>query len=282
MLYTLTNDNYVIKIDSLGAELKSVLYKDEEYLYQKDSKYWHRSSPILFPIVGRLKNNNYKYKNKKYTLPIHGFARHCDFILENKSENVLTLILIENSNTLRHYPFIFNLKVIYQLFENYFEVSYEVSSKEALLFSLGAHPAFLLKAPIQNTYIEFEESEKADLLCLDLNNGCISSKKSNYLNSNKLNFNNNIFKDDALIFKNLNSKKVSFKNEFNKKSVNISFDGFEYLAFWAPVDAPFICIEPWCGVADSTNTNHDFENKISIVKLPKNEVFKKSLIISLN
>jgi len=286
MLYELRNKDYVIQVDSLGAELKSVLYKDEEYLYQGDTKYWHRSSPVLFPIVGRLKNNNYRYKNKNYTLPIHGFARHSEFTLkienENENETSLTFILKENTQSLKHYPFSFLLCITYTLHENGFELSYEVSSQEALLFSLGAHPAFLLKASIDDTYIEFEKKETADLLCLNLDYGCIGSKKNNYLNSSRLKLHNDIFAQDALIFKNLNSKKVSLKNGINEKSINVAFDGFEYLAFWAPVDAPFVCIEPWCGIADDIHTNHELEDKTSIIKLSKNEVFRKSLWISLN
>lgn len=282
MLYELKNDKYMIKIDSLGAELKSVLYKEEEYLYQGDTQYWHRSSPILFPIVGRLKNNNYIYENKNYTLPIHGFARHNEFILENETDTSLTFILKENTQSLKHYPFSFLLSLTYTLFENSFKLSYKVSSSEEIFFSLGAHPAFLLKAPIHETYLEFEENENADLFCLNLDYGCIDDKKKDFLNSKTLKLHQNIFSKDALIFKNLNSKKVNLKNELNTKSVHVDFDGFEYLAFWAPVDAPFVCIEPWCGIADDIHTNHELEDKTSIIKLSKNKIFEKSLSITLN
>ena len=281
-MHELTNGNLHVKINSLGAELKSFTCKGVEYLYAGDQTYWHRSSPTLFPIVGRLKNNNYKYKNKKYTLPIHGFARFKEFKLTHKSDNSLTFLLQESFESLKHYPFKFNLKITYTLNENSLEIDYTVHSSENILFSFGAHPAFLLHADIDDSYMEFEKEESSDALCLNLDLGCISHTNKNILNSNKLALNHDVFAKDALIFKNLNSNEVIFKNSQNTKSVKVSYDGFKYLAFWAPVGAPFVCIEPWCGIADDIKTNHRLEDKTSIIKLGKNTLFHKSLTISLN
>lgn len=282
LMLQLHNDTYAIKISPLGAELKSFTCKGVEYLHHGDKTYWHRSSPTLFPIVGRLKNNNYKYKSKKYTLPIHGFTRFCEFELVNQTQNSLTFLLRENSDTLKHYPFKFNLEIKYTLNKEYLRIDYDIFSDEDILFSLGAHPAFLLHANIDDTYMEFEQEESADALCLDLTLGCISHSKKEMLNSKQLGLHKEIFSKDALIFKNLNSKSVMFKNSQNKRAVKVDFDGFEYLAFWAPVGAPFVCIEPWCGVADDIDTNHRFENKNSIINLPKQTHFHKNLQISLN
>ena len=281
MIYKLQNKNYKIKVDSLGAELKSFSLDNEEYLYLGDSKYWHRSSAVLFPTVGRLKNNNFIYKNKNYTLPIHGFARHQEFELKGKSDTTLSFVLKENTQTLKHYPFGFELTLTYTLEEEGLKINYTVRSEDEILFSLGAHPAFLLKAPIDESFFSFEKVENEDAIGLNLDYGCITDSKNFKLDSNTLQLEKNIFSKDALIFKNLNSKNVSLNNAVNKKSVKVSFEGFEYLAFWAPVDAPFVCIEPWCGIADDVNTNHLFVEKTSIIKLQKDEVFDKSLFICL-
>ena len=277
----LTNGALHVKINSLGAELKSFTCKGLEYLYAGDKTYWHRSSPTLFPIVGRLKNNNYKYKNKKYTLPIHGFVRFKEFKLIEETKNSFTFLLQESESSLKHYPFKFNLEIKYTLKENELEINYNIDSSEDILFSFGAHPAFLLHTDIDNSYMEFEKTESSDALCLDLNLGCVNQKRKDVLNSNKLSLQYDVFSNDALIFKNLNSDKVTFKNFHNSKSVKVIYAGFEYLAFWAPVGAPFVCIEPWCGVADDIKTNHQLENKTSMIKLKKNTLFKKSLKISL-
>jgi len=281
MTYELKNKKYSIKVDSFGAELKSFSLKDEEYLYLGDSKYWHRSSPVLFPIVGRLKNNNYIYNNKNYTLPIHGLARHQEFELKDQNDTTLSFVLKDNEQTLKHYPFTFQLALTYILEESGLKINYKVSSDEEILFSLGAHPAFLLKAPIDESFFNFEKVENEDAIGLNLEYGCICDIKDFKLDSNTLHLEKDIFSKDALIFKDLNSKHVSLNNSRNQKSVKVLFEGFEYLAFWAPVDAPFVCIEPWCGIADNVNTNHLFEEKTSIIKLQKDEVFDKSLFISL-
>lgn len=279
--FTLKNDNYSITISSLGAELKNVLFHNEEYLHQGD-KYWHRSSPVLFPIVGKLKHNNYTYKNKKYTLPIHGFARHNEFELIKQDDNELAFLLQENETSLRHYPFKFNLKITYTLNEDSFSIKYEISSSDKeILFSFGAHPAFLLKADINDSYLKFEEIEKANLLCLDLKYGCIYKTKENYLNSDILKLNKDIFQDDALIFKGLKSNKVSLLNNKNKKSISVTFNDFSHIGFWAPINAPFVCIEPWCGIADYLNDSYNFEEKNSIISSCKDDIFSRSISVSL-
>jgi galactose mutarotase-like enzyme len=280
VLKTLKNNDYELVINSFGAELKSSKYKNEEYLHIGDDAYWKRSSLVLFPIIGKLKNNNYKHNNKNYSLPIHGLARHREFKLIEQSPTSLAFLLKDDENSLKHYPFKFNLTIKYILEADSFSINYEVSSSEDILFSLGAHPAFLLKDDINNSYLEFNKHEKSDLLCLDINNGCIASRKKDYLNSNLINLNTQIFKDDALIFENLKSNSVSLKNSKNSKSINVIFDNFSHMGFWAPVNAPFVCIEPWCGIADYSNTNYNFEEKIGIIKLEKNKAFSRSISIS--
>jgi len=281
MQYILKNDNYNICIDTLGAELKSFKFKNEEYLHIGDNKYWHRSSPVLFPIVGRLKNNNYKYKDKNYSLPIHGFSRYHEFELIKANDNILVFEQKQNKITLKHYPFNFALTITYTLMENELDICYQVKSDEDILFQLGAHPAFLLKANINDCFVKFQCKEKQYSYMLDMENGCISEKKGILLDSSILNLNYNIFVNDALIFKNLNSKNVSLCNTMNNKIIKISIDGFENFGIWAPVGAPFVCLEPWCGIADGVNTNYKLEEKISIIKLKKNTPFIKNISISL-
>ncbi len=283
MIYKLKNDKYQIEVDSLGAQLTSFLLDNEQYLYQRDTKYWHRSSPVLFPIVGRVKHNKNRYNNKTYRLPIHGFARFNQFELISKTHNSLSFRLKENNISLKYYPFQFELILSYFLSSDGLKINYQVSTnQEEIYFSLGAHPAFLLKAAIQDSFFTFEKNEKKDAIALNLDTACICDEKSFTLLGNFLKLGKDIFSKDALIFKDLNSKKVTLNNSKNQKSITMDFTNFEYIAFWAPVGAPFVCIEPWCGVADNINTNHNFKEKQSIIKISKNQTFDKSLFISLN
>lgn len=282
MLFVLKNDQASIEVNSLGAELKSFKLKNEEYLYSGNDTHWHRSSPVLFPIIGKLKNNNYKYQNKNYSLPIHGLARHLEFILISQENNTLSFLLEENEESLKHYPFRFSLKISYVLNNNKLEIKYTIKSKDDILFSLGTHPAFLLKADINDSFIEFEKHENADLLSLNLENGCIKDKKKkDFLDSKFLNLEKNIFSKDALIFDNLKSKVIFLKNNKNNKKVSVEFKNFPFLGLWAPIGAAFVCLEPWCGIADYENSSYDLENKVGIITLKKNEVFNRKLLITI-
>ena len=282
MTYTLKNDMTSIEVNSLGDELKSFKLQTEEYLYDGKDIHWHRSSPVLFPIVGKLKNNNYKYKNKNYSMPIHGIARHLEFKLTFKSENSLCFILKNDESTLKIYPFRFFLQIEYYLQNNSLEIKYTVTSEDNILFSLGAHPAFLLKANINDSFIEFEKKEALDLLCLNLDNGCIKKDKiNNFLDSDIILLEKDIFSKDALIFEKLKSNIVNMKNKINKKSIKLQFKNFPYFGIWAPINASFICLEPWCGIADYEESSYDFVNKVGIINLIKNENFKREIKISL-
>ena len=280
MIHILENDKYTLEIDSFGAELKSARFQDCEYLHEGDDVYWKRSSPILFPIVGKLKDDKYTYNSKTYKLSQHGFARESEFRLDSKDTNKIIFILEHSVESLKHYPFKFSLEITYILYENYFKILYKVVSIEDIYFSLGAHPAFKLHSSINNSFIEFEKEELSDLYCLDKKNGCIDSKKENFLASNILSLQKDTFKNDALIFKNLNSKSVRLKNTKNGKEVNVKYNNFKNLGLWAPIDAPFVCIEPWCGIADDINTNQKLEDKNDIEFLKKEDEFKASIQVS--
>jgi len=280
MIHTLRNDNLILEINSFGAELKSVKYNDTQYLHEGDEVYWKRSSPVLFPIVGKLKNNEYKYDLNTYNLPQHGFARDNEFAIDSSTSNSIHFVLTENLETLKSYPFKFRFEIIYVLNKVDFEIIYKISSEEDIYFSFGAHPAFKLHSNIEDSFIEFEKKELADLYCLDKNTGCIKGKEKEFLDSDILKLSQDSFAKDALIFKELNSHKVSLKNNKNDKQVNVEFKNFKNLGLWAPVGADFVCIEPWCGIADDIDTSQDFKKKKDIEFLNKNKEFKSSILIS--
>jgi len=282
MISILKNDCISLEINSFGAELKSLQYNDTQYLHEGDEKYWKRSSPVLFPIVGKLKNNKYKYNSKTYSLPQHGFARDNEFIVEQVSQNSISFVLNENAQTLKSYPFKFKFEIIYVLHDLSFEMIYKISSTEDIYFSFGAHPAFKLHSNLEDSFIEFGKKELADLYCLDKNTGCIKGKEKDFLDSNILKLTQETFSKDALIFKELNSTSVSLKNKKNKKQVNVEFKNFKNLGLWAPIDANFICIEPWCGIADEIHANQELTTKEGIEFLNKNEEFISSIQVSFD
>ncbi|MFW2578658.1 aldose 1-epimerase family protein [Aliarcobacter butzleri] len=274
MNYEIKNSFITAQIKSFGAELNSLKKCDEnfEYIWQANSKYWARHSPVLFPIVGRLKEDSYFYKNKKYSLSQHGFARDKEFEIVQNEADFIEFRLKSDEKSLEFYPFFFELDIGYKLDKNSLIVSYKVKNKsdEKMYFSIGAHPAFNTQV---GDFLEFENIKTTKRYFLD-EKGLIYKNEDLNLENSKLYLDKDLFKDDALVFNDSNIKQITLKNIENKSRVKVKFDNFPYLGIWSkPNDAPFVCIEPWFGVADEKNANQKIEDKKGILSLEKEEEF---------
>ncbi|MFY9090106.1 aldose 1-epimerase family protein [Arcobacter aquimarinus] len=288
MNYEIKSEFLKAKINSFGAELNSLqkLGNDCEYIWQADSKYWARHSPILFPIVGRLKEDSYIYKDKKYSMSQHGFARDKKFEVVKNEEDFIEFKLCEDEKSLEIYPFLFELIISYKLEKSKLIISYKVKNKsdKTMFFSIGAHPAFnwsLEKNLKKEDYFLEFEVDKIKRYFLD-EKGLLFKSDDLKLENNKLFLNEELFKDDALVFEDLNIKQVVFKSNKSDKFVKVNFDDFPYLGIWSkPSGAPFLCIEPWFGVADDKNSNQKIEEKRGINSLKKDEEFSCSYSIEI-
>ena len=165
------------------------------------------------------------------------------------------------------------------------EIKYEVINKNAgeMYFSLGAHPAFALKLneniKLNDYFLEFEKEETAQIY--KLVNACVLNEKQDYLKNEKIiRLNETIFDDDAIIFKNLKSNKVTIKCDKTDKKISVNYENFPYVAFWSKHAAPFVCIEPWFGITDFESCSGKLEEKEGIVKLPENNNFTAKLLIT--
>ena len=288
MEYKISNNFISAVIKDFGAQLCSLKRNgvNIEYIWQADEKYWPRHSPILFPIVGKLIDDEYIYDNKTYKMSQHGFARDNIFTLFEKKKNYLCFKLEQNKQTLEQYPFNFELYLSYQLIENSLKIGYKVINKDdkTMPFSIGAHPAF--NWPLSNerkndSYFKFYDTEELERFPLT-KDGISGKKEFLPLFDGKLNINKKVFKNDALVIENLKEKTILFANNINDKFIRVEFDDFPYLGLWSkPSGAPFICIEPWHGIADFIGHNKKLEDKKGIKFLKKNEVFLTSYIISI-
>ena len=289
MNYEIKNEHIKVKIKSFGAELNSLQKIDEdlEYIWQGDSKYWNRHSPILFPIVGRLKNDSYTYQNQKYNMTQHGFARDKEFEVVKNEADFMEFRLKSDEKTLLIYPFLFELYISYTLVKTKLIISYKVVNKNAdeMLFSIGAHPAFNWtltdESKKEDYFLEFENIKKTKRYFLN-ELGLVYKNEDLEIKNNKILLNEELFKNDALVFNDANIKTVSLKNKNENKNENkkdnriikVDFESFPYLGIWSkPSGAPFICIEPWFGLADEENSNQNLEDKKGMIRLEKDEVF---------
>lgn len=271
-MYSIENEHLRVQMVSKGAELAGVYSKTTklEYLWNGDPKYWGKKSPVLFPVVGTLKNNTYYYNGDAYHLPRHGFARDMEFSVAGQTPSSITFYLEDNEHTLVKFPFRFRLEIIYTIEASALFVHYKVINKEEdnMYFSIGGHPAF--KIPLENNidfedyYFEFSNEEHA-LRWPISGEGLINPDATTLIkNTNVLPVTRELFSRDAIVFKHLNSERITLKTNKSKHGIEFFFPGFPFLGLWSFKDANFICIEPWCGIADSTTSDQQLINKEGI------------------
>lgn len=277
----LKNDDLEVTCKKLGAELTSIKYKGHEYLWQADSKFWGRHAPVLFPIVGKLKDNECIVKNKKYNMSQHGFARDMEFDVFAQTTNSITFILTNNEETMKKYPFEFELYIKYEIIDNKVLVKYTVvnSGNDNMFFSIGGHPAFNIDGEFDDCTIEFDKNETQNKIFVE--DGFIKfTDEVRLSNTNVLKLRNDSFSDDAIIFKDLESSTVTLTSKGDRK-VKMNISGFPYLGIWSKENAPFVCIEPWFGIADTKEHDGVFRKKKGIIELDIGAEFEASYTIEV-
>jgi galactose mutarotase-like enzyme len=274
MAVTIKNELLSARINEKGAELES-LFSDEtglEYMWNADPVFWAKSSPVLFPIVGQLKSNTYIFEDKPYSLSRHGFARDMEFEVEETGADHVTFLLRSNEATRLRYPFDFDLRIRYSLERNCLTVSYSVRNitAGAMYFSLGAHPAFavpLVPGTKYEDYFLAFSNEETILRWKITSDGQISDPESFLQASKVLPLKKELFASDALVFKGLQSETISIKSSLHNHGLDFSFEGWPYFGIWAAPGADFVCLEPWCGIADSVDHNQSLTEKEGIQTL---------------
>ncbi len=264
----LNNGKLTAEISEKGAELKSLKNCDREYIWCGNPEVWSGTAPVLFPILGFLKDDKCIIKGKEYHIPKHGIARRRIFNVESSTENKAVFLLKSDSETLKCYPYEFELRVIFTLNSDSLSVEYNIKNlnNDIMYFSLGAHEAYATEGIIEDYDVIFEENETLDTMLLD---GFLMSNKKLHLfeNTNTLPIKEEYFEMDTLIFGNLKSKSVVLKNRLNGKKLKVEFPDAEYLAIWHVPNAKYLCIEPWNGLPDYSDTDYDFTKKAGIIKL---------------
>jgi galactose mutarotase-like enzyme len=275
MIWKLMNKYLTIEVKNLGAELCSIKSNSDgtEYLWQANNDFWGRSAPVLFPIVGKLINNQYIYNKNTYNLTQHGFARDIEFQVTAAVRDKIIFILESNEATLKNYPFKFQLQIDYKLKDNTLAVGYTVRNigNDRMYFSIGAHPGF--NCPIKSSekmedyYLEFECDENIPSNYLE--KGGVSKNTKPFLNNEKMvKLSSELFREDAIILKGLKSNKISMRSKVTNKAVAVEFQGFPYMGIWSkPEGAPFLCIEPWYGIADYVDFTGDITEKEGVLSL---------------
>lgn len=290
MSYYLENKDLKLKFRELGGELQSIFSKkyNTEFLWNGDETHWKYHAPVLFPIVGKVLNGEYRINNSVYNLPQHGLARVSKFNLLEKTKDTISFELKSSIETLKVYPYEFSLIIKYILKDNTVTTEYIVKNitNKTMYFSIGAHPAFMCpfskEESLNDYYFEFNEKENAFIMPLNKDGYVKRTTKAFLNNENKINLSKELFKDDALIFNSLKSDKITLKSDKNNKALEFSFKDFPYLALWSKsTGAPFVCIEPWFGHADFEDFSDEFSKKEGILSLEPEKIFNCSYSVTI-
>ena len=267
---TIKNECLTVTADRLGAEMVSIKKCGREMLWCGDASVWEGHAPVLFPICGGLKDGKFLYNGREYFLEKHGYARHSTFDVEKTADNEVVFLLKSDEKSKNVYPFDYEFRVSYILDGNRIEVTFSVANTGAgeLYYSVGAHEAYACPGGIENYSVELEKRENLDTYVVD---GNLLEHKTVRVLENDTHFplSYKYFDNDSLLFKHLKSNSVTLKGA--DRSIKLDFDDMDYFVLWTVPGAEYICLEPWCGVPDSVDSDGDIAKKEGIIALNAHE-----------
>ncbi len=288
MTQELKNDLLKVVIDSRGAELQSIvdLRTNHEFLYQGNTRYWARRSPVLFPIVGSVWNGKFRMDGKEFAMGQHGFARDCEFtVIPDTPEDEAWFLLDWNDQTYSIYPRKFRLEIGYKLYEARLTVMWRVKNLDDkdMNFHIGAHPAFnypdFNPADSVHGYLLFDRVGLHTQLLQE--KGCFSYKEQvvELDSENMLPITSTTFDIDTIVLADQDVRRVSLLDKERRPYLSVLFNS-PVVGMWSPSpEAPFVCIEPWWGRADRVEFNGDFSEREYVNTIGPGRTFSASYMI---
>ena len=291
MIYTIQNEQLTMKIESFGAEIKSIVENatGKEYMWSADKNYWGKSSPILFPFVGAVRDGKYTYEGNDYPMSRHGFARDMEFVMADKKDSEITFALEDTDETRAKYPFAFRFEIIYKIEGRSIFVQWRVINKndKTMYFSLGGHPAFACpvgEGKRTDCFIKFHGANEIKTTVLEMASGLITGESKVYpLKDELLEIDDTLFDDDALIIENNQAQEVSLCGPDKKEYLTVKFDA-PLFGVWSFPDsnASYVCIEPWYGRCDSKTFAGTLEERDWTNIVAAGEVFERGYEICIH
>lgn len=291
-MVTLTNDFLTVEISETGAQLTSV--KDNntgiEYLWQGDNNVWPRQAPVLFPIVGALKNDQYTYRGETYHMTQHGFARDRVFTVAQASAAAAEFTLHDDEATHAQYPFAFKFTITIALDNNQIRITYKVENpadKSPLYFSVGGHPGFRLPLTEDTTYndyyLAFTPKKSRVTIPLVAGQGIDYDNRTLAATDVNQQLSHDYFKNDAVIFELNGRTKLAVKSDRTKHGVEVTSADAPFIGVWSqyPTEGNFVCLEPWWGIADPLDATGDITQKLGINELMPGQVFEHGYQIAI-
>lgn len=292
MEYHLKKEKLEATILSKGAELVSLKKDGTEYMWCGDPAYWNRTAPILFPFVGSLNGKQYRYGGKTYHIGQHGFARDMEFDLVSESDTKLVMEVRETAETMEIYPFHFLLELSFELGEDGLTVGWKVKNtdEKTMYFSIGGHPAF--NCPMggrgsQSDYaLRFQkEGRPLQEIVSEMigEGGLVTGERTTFgLEEGYLSVTPNLFDADTIVLEDGQTDEISLCDPEGKEYVCVKFP-MPIVGIWTPIEknAPFLCIEPWCGRCDDMGYEGDLSDRRWGNELKPGQVFETAYMIAV-
>jgi len=267
MIYTIKNDKTEIKINSLGAEVRSVIHNGKQRAWQNETGEWSGCAILLFPFAGF---NRLVYDGVDFGVQKHGFCRNEEFELLEKNNESITFVLRANERTRAVYPYNFAFFVQYAIIDNGYSVCYTIINRDnrEIPFACGGHESFALDKEVENYYVEFEKDESFDFLVHNAN-GLLTGETRSHGQGRILPLEKDYTDNSAtVILGEINSRKATLKDkETNEKIVEITFDGFSNLLLWHPHGSKMLCIEPWQCLPSYVDEIKEFKERKGVINL---------------
>ena len=293
-IISISSNSLTASIDTMGAQLMSLRKGESEYLWQGDSNWWPRRAPILFPIVGVLKDSKAESAEGAISLARHGLARLNQFEVVEQSPSSVTLQLKSTEETRKAYPYDFELKLIFSLSNNTLTQTYEVTNPAnvVLPFTLGAHPAFNIPIPgveaasLDQYHLSFTRSWTSYGPSITDEGLCdYTTPQRLIVDSDMLPLSWDLIdREKTITLEDVPDRRITLAANTEASSethgIQIDFEGFDYLGIWsAAPGCPFVALEPWCGIADTVDTDGIFEHKPGIISLEPGQSIAKTMNI---
>lgn len=280
MTITIKNNQLTAVIAKLGAELQSLKSNatGTEYVWTGDSEYWGKHAPILFPIVGALKDDQYTHQGQTYSIPKHGLARISSFEILEQATDQVSLVFHSNEETKKQYPFDFDFIVHFRLTATGLVTEYETINKstEEMYFSVGGHPAFNVPLEAGLHFEDYQlsfapEKERFEIPMVG-NYTDLANKKAVDLNQG-LPLTHELFANDVVVYESAGENTITLASDKSDRQLTMSYHDMPYVGIWTPAAkaSPFVCIEPWAGIPDDLNASGELSEKDGILRLAGKE-----------
>ncbi len=290
MIHTIENGKVRATVSTKGAELQSLYSKEteREYMWQAAPETWPSHSLLLFPACGRVANSRMLVKGKEYPLMMHGFAKDSEFETVEKTATSVTLMLRDNDDTRRVFPYDFRFVVKFYVegdtvYQNFNVIN---DGKGTMYFSLGAHPGFFCPIVLgerpENYVMRFDCPQNIKEFVKDPATWLLTHERTTFLDGTDVPLSDSFFDNGPMVLENVHANSVTLLSKESGRFVEMGIKDFPFMCLWGKGGRmQIICIEPWCGTSDFVDADFEWEHRYGNESVEAGKTFERQLYFKL-